>query len=101
MSKLDTVELQATDVRFFSQCDEAAFFEWIKKLSFIQKIEGRGRTLYLLVNRAAIDEDALRELLALFHRFEIDLRQLAVFDREEFVEWFRNKNAYWHSEIFK
>lgn len=94
------VELQATGVRFFSQGDEAAFFGWLKTLPSIVHIEGHGRTLYIKMDSSAIDEDGLRELLALFRRYGIDLAQLVVFDREDFAEWFRRSDAYWYKDIF-
>jgi hypothetical protein len=89
-----TVTLEATGVRFFSQGDESAFFAWLNKLPFVDRCEGRGRTLYIHVNYAAVDEDGLREMLALFRRYGVGLRQLALFDREEFADWYRNKQAY-------
>lgn len=95
-----SVELQATGMRFFSQGDEAAFFGWLAKLAFVERYEGRGLTLFISVNAAAVDEDGLRELLALFRRYGVELKQLAVFDRSEFADWFRSKQAYWHKEIF-
>ncbi len=95
------MRLEATDVRFFSQGDESAFFAWLEKLPFVEKYEGRGRTLYILVNSAAVDEDGLREMLALFRRYGIGLRQLAIFDRDEFADWFRDEQAYWYKDIFR
>ena len=95
-----TVELQAFSVGFFSQGDETAFFAWIKSMPFVEQIEGHGRSLFMKVNASAIDEDGLRELLALFRRYEVDLAQLVAFDREEFAEWFRHADAYWHNDIF-
>lgn len=95
-----SVELQATGVRFFSQGDEAAFFGWFKTLPFIESTEGHGRTVYIKINSSAVDEDGLRELLALFRRYGVDLAQLVAFDREEFAEWFRRTDAYWHKDIF-
>jgi hypothetical protein len=94
------VELEATDVRFLSPGDERAFFGWLDKLSCVDLYEGRGRTLTILVNSAAVDEDNLRELLALFRRYGIGLRQLVSFDRHEFGDWFHNGKAYWYQEIF-
>jgi hypothetical protein len=94
------VELQATGIRFFSHYDEKAFFEWLDKLSFVESYQGRLRTLYILINSPAVDEEGLRELLSLFRRYEIELTQLAVFDREEFADWFRDERAYWYKEIF-
>lgn len=95
-----TLELEATGVRFFSKGDEEAFFDWLGKLSFVEKYEGQGRTLFITVKSNAIDEDGLRELLSLFRRYGIDLKQLAVFDRDEFADWFRDDRAYWHKDIF-
>lgn len=94
------VELQATGVRFFSPGDEAAFFAWLAKLDCVERYEGRGLSLFISVNAAAVDEDGLRELLSLFRRYEVELKQLAVFDRTEFADWFRNKQSYWYKEIF-
>lgn len=94
------VEIEATEVRFFSQYDESAFFDWLKKISCVKKSEGRGSTLYILIDRMSVDEDALRELLALFHRYDIDMRQLVTFDCTEFSTWFHNKQAYWYKKVF-
>ena len=94
------VELQATGVRFFSQGDEAAFFGWLGKLDCVERYEGRGLTLFISINAEAVDETGLRELLALFRRYGVGLRQLAAFDRSEFADWFRSTQAYWHKEVF-
>jgi hypothetical protein len=95
-----TVELAATDVGFFSRYDEYAFFEWLEKLKFVIGRKGRGRTLYITVAVEDVDEDGLRELLALFHRYGVALKQLSVFDREEFAQWFRYDKAFWYDEVF-
>lgn len=100
MTSIQLIELEATDIRFFSELDEVAFFDWLGKLSCIQKNEGRGNKLYITVNSAIVDEDDLRELLALFHRYGIAMRQLEVFNRPEFAEWFHNKEAYWYITVF-
>ena len=94
------VELEATSVRFYSRHDEDAFFEWLKKLPCVEKCQGRGLTVHISVKPALVDEDALREFLALFRRYGVDGRQLARFDREEFTNWFKDPHAYWYEEIF-
>lgn len=94
------VEIEAVSVRFFSQGDERAFFEWLDKLPFVERYEGRGRTLYISINSLAVDEDGLREMLALCRRYGVGMRQLAMFDRDDFADWFRDKQAYWYKDIF-
>lgn len=100
MSKVNIIELEATGVRFFSEYDESAFFDWLNKLECVQNYEGRGRALYITVNSEAVNEDALREFLALFRRYGIAMRQLIAFDRDEFADWFHEEQAYWYSEVF-
>ena len=100
MSISSVIELQATGVRFFSQGDEEAFFSWLSKLTCVKRYEGRGLTLYISVDPEAVDEDGLRELLAMFRRYGVELKQLAVFDRDEFADWFRSDQAYWYKEVF-
>ncbi len=93
------IVLEATSVMYFSDGDEAAFFAWLDKISSVDSYKGRGSTLYIKVNATAVDANDLREIIALFHRYGVDLRQLAVFDRKKF-SWFRRKNAYWHEDVF-
>ena|ERR1022692_1542237 len=98
--KKGNVLLVARSVRFYSRSDEALFFEWLDKLTCVSKYEGKGDALYIEVRPKAVNEVALRELLALFHRYGIDKKQLASFDRQEFVQWFRNEKSYWFLEVF-
>jgi hypothetical protein len=100
MNEVNIIELEATGVRFFSEYDESAFFDWLNKLVCVQKYEGRGKTLYITVNSEAVDEDALREFLALFRRYGVAMSQLIAFDRDEFADWFHEERAYWYSEVF-
>jgi len=101
MNALPTiVEIEAVGVRFFSHGDESAFFEWLDKLPFVERYEGRGRTLYISINSLNVDEHGLREMLALFHRYGVGMRQLVMFDRDEFADWFRNEQAYWYKDVF-
>jgi hypothetical protein len=94
------VELKAEAVRYFSQSDEAALFEWLAKLPCISSVRGESNTLYICVIKSKVDEGALRELLALFHRYKIDMRQLRVLDKVAFASWFHNRQAYWYESVF-
>lgn len=47
-----------------------------------------------------VDND-LRELLALFYRYKIDMKQLRVFLNEQNKEWFYGRpKGYWHYRVF-
>jgi hypothetical protein len=59
-----------------------------------------GRELHIKVDDK-IDASDLREMIGLFHRYQIDKRQLAQFVSAENVTWFRDdKGAYWHQDVF-
>lgn len=88
-------------VTYFSMFDEAAFFEWIKKIKSIKSIEGCGDELYLNLSSMEIPDKDLRELLGLFYRYKVDMKQLATFLNERNRAWFyENPKGYWHRRVF-
>jgi hypothetical protein len=93
--------LSAKRIWYYSECDEAAFFEWLDKLPCVKHYEGELDLLSIYVDEMRVDENALREFLALFRRYAVDMKQLRVFDRHEFAAWFRDPQAYWHAAVFQ
>jgi hypothetical protein len=63
-------------------------------------VDGHGSMTFIKVNSALIDQYNLRDLLALFHRYNIDMKQLIAFDRPEFSSWFHDERKYWYEEVF-
>lgn len=95
MARNDT-HLVATGVRYLSQGDETSFFEWLRRIKCIQNVRGEGGSLLMELGEPPTDDD-LRELIGLFYRYDIDMRQLAEFaDRD----WVRNPDAFWHERLF-
>jgi hypothetical protein len=82
------VVLHARGVEYYSANDEAAFFEWLHKLSCVKSYVGRGDILYITVKRAAVDVEAFSELNALHLRYGIDREQLKALDTGRFAKWF-------------
>ncbi|WP_024800496.1 hypothetical protein [Nocardia sp. BMG51109] len=93
------IVLEATGIRYGSLNDEAAFFEWLDKIPAVRSHDGRLRTLYINVDPEA-DDESVRDLVALFHRYHVDMAQLRVFDTERIGDWFRDPQKYWHESIF-
>ncbi|MBF6469708.1 hypothetical protein IU427_31760 [Nocardia beijingensis] len=100
MNSTGTVVIEATDVTYYSPQDEAAFFAWLDKISCIESYQGRVRTLYLTVDLDAVDEDGLREIVALYRRYNIDLKELRVLDADRVGPWFSDSDRWWHTEVF-
>jgi len=93
--------LKCKSVWYHSTIDEDLFFEWISKISSIIKFDGVGDELYLYFNTTRISDGDLRELLALFYRYKIDMKQLAVFLNKKNQSWFfENRKAYWYRRVF-
>lgn len=85
---------------FYARGDEDSFFHWLSSIKSVEKYEGQGRVLYIDINPDLLDQYALKEIIALFHRYDVDMKQLAIFDTAEFSRWIRNKEAYWYPKIF-
>lgn len=94
------VELQADSIWYYSEFDEDFFFKWLERIPCFEKCEGIGTILYIDIVEEKLDQDCLRELLALFYRYNVDMTQLKQFDRKKWSKWFRGKEAYWHERVF-
>lgn len=88
--------LTCKSVYFYSILDEDAFFYWIKKTPCIEKFEGAGDELYLDLVDRELDYNDIKELIALFYRYKIDMKQLGRLRNE------KNKEAFepWRKKIF-
>lgn len=81
--------------------DEDAFFWWIKRIKCIEKFEGAGDELYLDLKDGELSDNDLDDLIGLFYRYKIDMKQLAQFLTKENKEWFYdNPKAFWHRRVF-
>ncbi|HRN77974.1 MAG TPA: hypothetical protein PLU71_01940 [Candidatus Dependentiae bacterium] len=93
--------LTCKEIWYFSALDEMLFFVWIQKIPSIKKFDGIGDELYLYFETDVIPDADLMELLALFYRYKIDIKQLSRFLTEDNKKWFYdNKKAFWHKKVF-
>ena len=98
--KMEKVELQADSVVFYSPRDEAHFFGWLDQMECVMEVVGRGRIIYIQIDKRWVDAEVLRDILAFFQRYRIAMEQLKVFDSEAFSTWFRRSDAYWYRSVF-
>ena len=96
----NTVLLKARRVEYLSKLDEDLFFEWLGKLACVSGFEGVGDELQITVLMNKVDDACLRELLAIFFRYQISMKQLAVFKDDQKRKWFSDGAAYWYSKVF-
>ena len=96
----DHVVIQATGVRYYSEFDEAAFFERLDKNPQVESSRGRGDTLYIDVNVNTGDDAELSELAALYARYDIDMTELRVLNAGNFGPDFSDPKWWWHKAVF-
>jgi hypothetical protein len=93
-------QIRCTAVRFFSSEDEAAFFAWAARIPGVARVFGEGRSVILVLRSQRPSEAALRELLALFHRYKVPMQELAGYENASNTGWFRDPRAFWHKKVF-
>ena len=89
-----------TGVTFYHLNDERAFFEWLTRIPCVQSCEGEGNRGLVVRLKRRPGKDDLRQLLALCHRYGIDMTQLAKFETAKNRDWFRDPQKYWHRAVF-
>ena len=100
LTPAELIKLTCCHIRYGSPIDEHMFFAWLDRISTVVKYEGRGYKLYIYCSPLVPDE-SLRELIALFYRYNIDMKQLQQFLRPENKCWFYdNTRAYWRERVF-
>ena len=99
MTETEPIVLEVTGPTYGSYNDEASFFGWLDRIPAVRAYGGRVRILSIDVD-PNLDEASLHDLIAIFSRYRLDMKQLRVFDGPAAGEWFRDPQKYWHEAIF-
>ena len=98
---MEEIKLVCKLVYFYSQLDESMFFTWIQSIKAIIRFDGIKDELYLYCESSVISDEDLREILALFYRYKIDMKQLKIFLNRKNKKWFFDgPKGYWHRRVF-
>jgi hypothetical protein len=93
----EAVHLNCAGTRFGSYLDEKHLFTWAEEISCFERWDRDT----LVLRSQNVPEEALRELLALFWRYQIPMRQLAQFEADTNRHWFSSPTAYWYGRVFE
>ena len=85
---------------FYSPQDESSFFAWAQAIPAVVSVSGRGSDIILAVKSERVPDASLRELLALFRRYRVPMRQLAQFRNARNEAWFASPEAFWFEPVF-
>ncbi len=87
--------------KFYSKLDESIFFEWVKKIDCIDAIKKEDGNFLFYIAADELHDYSLDDLLALFYRYKVPMKQLRRYLTEDNRKWFKdNKIAYWHKKVF-
>lgn len=89
------------EIWYYSKIDEDMFFEWLGQIPSVGDIKGISDQLFVNIKGDVIPNEDLKELLVLFFRYGVDMKQLKVFLNDKNKEWFfDDKEAFWHDCVF-
>lgn len=93
------MQIRVQGPTYFSQNDETAMFEWLGRMAVLRDVTGEGHDLIIRLKRAPTDNQ-LRDLLALFFRYQMDMRPLAILRTTRNEGWFADQGGYWFDAVF-
>ena len=88
------------DGPYYSAGDERAFFEWLNRIRCVGRIGGSGPELQIHVRGRKVSSTCLRELIALFSRYQVPMGQLAQFENVSNRQWFKDPAKFWYRVVF-
>jgi hypothetical protein len=97
--------------RFYaSKLDEDAYFRWIQEIPGVASVEQwpsatreplQNARLKVGIDMKKFDQWSLRELLALYYRFDLEFEELLLFANADNKHWFYDTEAFWASRLPK
>jgi hypothetical protein len=87
-------------LQFRSNCDEAAFFQWLQAIPGVLECRGIGRELHVKLRSSRPSATALREFIAIYQRYGGELAELAQFASSTNQLWFKDPGATWYAATF-
>ncbi len=85
---------------YYSYLDEKAFFDWLESLDDVVGVEGKPEGLVITLKLETLSEEPLRDLLAIYKRYDGDMTELKQFLNPENESWFKNSSMYWYNDVF-
>jgi hypothetical protein len=90
------IKIDTQPVVYFSQLDEDHFFAWAQEIDCVTSIDMG----YLHIAPEKVDEESLRDILALLERYKLSAKALAALCNPQNESWFKNPQAFWYQEVF-
>ncbi|UOD32654.1 hypothetical protein INH39_13925 [Massilia violaceinigra] len=84
---------------FYSAGDERRFFEGLGDNPAVSGYRGIAHQLQVSIVQKHLNHDTLRELIALFYRYQIPIAPLAPLAENKRFAWLADERWYWHQSM--
>lgn len=95
------IKLICNDATFETDMDKNLFKRFIKKIPSVDELDDFASKLHVYIKSTVIPDEDLKDILALFYQYKIDMRQLKIFLNNQNKDWFKDKDEYWHNRVFR
>jgi hypothetical protein len=95
------ITIVADTVIFYSKRDEMAFYTWLDSIPSVGALEHSVRKIFIDLNNDVIPDDDITDLIGLFRRYGLEMRQLERLLTQGNAGWFKDPKAPWYYEVFE
>lgn len=88
------------NIKFYCQKDKEAFLEWVRRLECVHDVVETGDDIVIDLCNGDLDQFEVREFIALFYRYKLDMKELQKLVKPSNRRWFMDREMYWWKPIF-
>jgi len=88
------------NIKFYCQKDKEAFFEWVSKFECVHDVIETGEGIVIDLCNGDLDSSEIWDLIALFYRYTIDMKELQKVLKPRNRRWFLDRKAHWYKDVF-
>jgi hypothetical protein len=93
-------QLIAHRIKFLTSDDEDIFFSWLDKINIVSNVVGKGHNILIELHDRNIEDNDLINLIAIFMRYNVNMRQLSMLASNNNKHWFMCPKKLWYRAIF-
>lgn len=93
-------QITIKEARYYCYKDEESFFRWLESIEGVERAVGGPEGLTLHIGEAGLGRDDWADLIGLFMRYGIDMRELRVLLTPDHEAWLKDPQKYWHLNMW-
>lgn len=92
--------LVCKNIKFYCKKDKEALFEWVRKLDCVHDVVETNEGIIIDLCHGDLDPSELREFIALFYRYKLDMKELQKLLKPSNRRWFMDRSVKRYKDIF-